>query len=120
MELSRDSKLLRIFIGSTDHLKHQPLYEAIVFAAKKNGLAGATVIKGVMAYGASTLVHTAKLIDISVDMPVIIEIVDHEARINDFVGIVSDMMEEANCGGLITLEKAEVLYYKAKKKVLNN
>jgi uncharacterized protein len=113
MELSRDSKLLRIFIGSTDHLKHQPLYEAIVFAAKKNGLAGATIIKGIISYGASTLVHTAKLIDISVDMPIIVEIVDLEVRINDFVGIVSDMMEEANCGGLITLEKAEVLYYKS-------
>ncbi|MEO6838183.1 MAG: DUF190 domain-containing protein [Ginsengibacter sp.] len=116
MELNRDSKLLRIFIGSTDHFKHQPLYEAIVFEAKKNGLAGATVIKGVMSYGASTLVHTAKLIEISVDMPVVVEIIDHETRINDFVGIVSDMMEEANCGGLITLEKAEVLYYKSKKK----
>jgi PII-like signaling protein len=112
MELSRDSKLLRVFIGSTDKIGHQPLYEAIVFAAKKNGLAGATVIKGIMSYGASTLVHTAKLIEISVDMPIVIEIVDHEARINDFVGIISDMMEEANCGGLITLEKAEVLYYK--------
>lgn len=116
MELSRDSKLLRIFIGSTDHLKHQPLYEAIVFAAKKNGLAGATVIKGIMSYGASTLVHTAKLIDISVDMPIIVEIVDLEARISDFVGIVSDMMEESGCGGLITLEKAEVLYYKSMRK----
>ena len=116
MELSRDSKLLRIFIGTTDHIKHQPLYEAIVFAAKKNGLAGATVIKGVMSYGASTLVHTSKLIDISVDLPIIVEIVDLEARINDFVGIVSGMMEEADCGGLITLEKAEVLYYKHGKK----
>ncbi|HUZ60420.1 MAG TPA: DUF190 domain-containing protein [Hanamia sp.] len=116
MELSRDSKLLRIFIGSTDHIKHQPLYEAIVFAAKKNGLAGTTVIKGIMSYGASTLVHTSKLIDISVDMPIIVEIVDLEARINDFVGIVGDMMEKAGCGGLITLEKAEVLYYKSKYK----
>ena len=116
MELNRESKLLRIFIGTTDHLKHQPLYEAIVFAAKENGLAGATVIKGVMSYGASVLVHTAKLIEISTDMPVIVEIIDHESRINGFVGIVSAMMEEANCGGLITLEKAEVLYYKAKKK----
>lgn len=113
MELSRDSKLLRIFIGSTDQIKHQPLYEVIVFAAKKNGLAGATVIKGIMAYGASSMIHTAKLIDISVDMPIIVEIVDLEARINDFVSIVSDMMQEAKCGGLITIEKAEVLYYKS-------
>lgn len=116
MELSRDSKLLRIFIGSTDHIKHQPLYESILFAAKKNGLAGATVTKGIMAYGASSLIHTAKLIDISVDMPIVVEIVDLEARINDFVGIVSEMMEKANCGGLITIEKAEVLYYKSRHK----
>jgi hypothetical protein len=116
MELTRDSKLLRIFIGSTNHLKHEPLYEAIVFAAKNNGLAGATVIKGIMSYGASSLVHTAKLMDISVNMPIIVEIIDHESKINDFVGIVSDMIAEANCGGLITMEKAEVLYYISRKK----
>ena len=116
MELSRDSKLLRIFIGATDHIKHQPLYELIVFAAKENGLAGATVIKGIMSFGASTLVHTAKLFDISVDMPIVVEIIDHETKVNDFVGIVSGMIEEANCGGLITLEKAEVLYYTSRKK----
>ncbi len=116
MELSRDSKLLRIFIGSADHIKHQPLYESIVFAAKKNGLAGVTVSKGIMSYGASTLIHTSKLIDISVDMPIVVEIVDHETKINDFVGIVSGMIEEANCGGLITIEKAEVLYYKSRPK----
>ena len=116
MELNRNSKLLRIFIGTTDHIKHQPLYEAIVFAAKENGLAGATVMKGVMSYGASSLVHTAKLIEISTDMAVIIEIIDHESKINGFVGIVSAMLEEANCGGLITLEEAEVLYYRSKKK----
>lgn len=116
MELSRDSKLLRIFIGSIDKLEHQPLYEAIVFAARKDGLAGATVIKGVMSYGASSLVHTAKLIDISEDMPIIVEIVDHGDKINEFVNIASSMMEQANCGGLITIEKAEVLYYKSRHK----
>ena len=116
MELSRDSKLLRIFIGSTDHIKHKPLYEAIVFAAKEYGLAGATVIKGVMSFGASSLVHTSKLIDISDDMPLIVEIVDLEEKIISFVNIISNMMDEANCGGLITLERAEVLYCKAKNK----
>lgn len=116
MELSRDSKLLRIFIGSTDKIGHQPLYEAIVFAAKKSRLAGATVIKGTMSFGASTLVHTSKLIEISEDLPIIVEIVDHENKINDFVVVVSSMMENANCGGLITMEKAEVLYYKSMRK----
>jgi PII-like signaling protein len=111
IELSRDSKLLRIFIGSIDKVEHQPLYEAIVFAARKEGLAGATVIRGVMSYGASSLIHTAKLIDISEDMPIIVEIVDHEENINAFVKVVSEMLDEANCGALITIEKAEVLYY---------
>lgn len=112
MELSRHSKLLRIFVGSTDKIGHQPLYEAIVFAALKEHLAGASVIKGIMSYGASTRVHTAKLIEISDDLPIIIEIVDQEEKINSFVNVVDALMEKANCGGLITIEKAEVLYYK--------
>lgn len=116
MELSRDSKLLRIFIGSIDKIEHRPLYEAIVFTARKEGLAGATVIKGIMSYGASSLVHTAKLIDISEDMPIVVEIIDHEKKINEFVEIVSYMLEKANCGGLMTIEKAEVIYYKSMQK----
>jgi PII-like signaling protein len=112
MELSPDSKLLRIFIGEIDKIGHQPLYEAILFAARKQGLAGCTVLRGIMSYGASSIVHTAKLIEISQDLPIIVEIVDHEEKINAFVGNVDKLMEQANCGGLITLEKAEVLYYK--------
>lgn len=116
MELSRDSKLLRIFIGSIDKIEHKPLYEEIVFLAKKNKLAGAAVIRGIMSYGASSLIHTAKLIEISEDLPIVVEIVDHAEKINAFVDIVSKLMEQANCGGLITIEKAEVLYYKSKSK----
>ncbi len=116
MELSRDSKLLRIFVGSIDSIGHQPLYEAIVFAAKKEGLAGASVTKGILSYGASALVHTAKLIDISEDLPIVIEIVDHEKKITPFVEIASELIEKANCGGLITIEKVQVLYYKSHPK----
>ena len=112
MELSRDSKLLRIFIGEIDKIGHQPLYEAILFAARKQGLAGCTVLRGIMSFGASSRVHTAKLIEISQDLPIIVEIVDHEEKINAFIESVDKLMEQANCGGLITLEKAEVLYYK--------
>lgn len=112
MELSRDSKLLRIFIGEIDKIGHQPLYEAILFAARKQGLAGCTVLRGIMSFGASSRVHTAKLIEISQDLPIVVELVDHEEKINAFVAIVDRLMEQANCGGLITLEKAEVLYYK--------
>jgi uncharacterized protein len=116
MEPNADSKLLRIFIGEIDKLGHQPLYEAILFAAKKQGLAGCTVYRGIMSYGASTIVHTAKFIEISQDLPIIIEIVDLEEKINAFVNTVDDMIQKAACGGLITIEKANVLYYKHRPK----
>lgn len=113
MTLETDSRLLRVFIGELDKVGHQPLYEAIVFAAKKQGLAGCTVLRGLMAFGASSHVHTAKLIEISQDLPIIIEIVEHEEKINQFVKTIDDLMNKAACGGLITIEKATVLYYKS-------
>ena|SRR2546423_13650167 len=116
MELSADSKLLRIFIGEIDKTGHQPLYEALLFAARERGLAGCTIIKGIMSYGASSRVHTAKLIDISEDLPIIIEIVDKEEKINAFVEVASDLLEKSGCGGLITIEKATVIYYKSSRK----
>ena len=114
MTLETDSKLLRIFIGELDKVGHQPLYEAIVFAAKKNGLAGCTAIRGLMSFGASSRVHTAKLIEISQDLPIIVEIVDQEDKINEFVKVVDDLFTRANCGGLMTIEKATVLHYRSK------
>ncbi|HVB04079.1 MAG TPA: DUF190 domain-containing protein [Chitinophagaceae bacterium] len=116
MELNSDSRLLRIFIGESDKTGHQPLYEAILFAARRSGMAGCTVIRGIMSFGASTVVHTAKFIDVSTDLPVIVEIVDLEEKINGFVIIVNEMMEKAGRGGLITVEKAGVLYYKHRRK----
>jgi uncharacterized protein len=116
METIENAKLLRIFIGELDKIEHQPLYEALVFKAKEKGLAGATVLKGVLSYGASSLVHSVKLWDISPDMPVIIEIVDSEDKINDFMPLVKEMMEKAGSGGLITLEKAEIIMYRSTKK----
>lgn len=117
LQLNPDSKLLRIFIGENDKVAHRPLYEALLFAAKKQGLAGATVSRGIMAYGASTRVHTAKLVDISQDLPIIVEIVDQEEKITEFLKIVNELMDEAACGGLVTVEKAQVLYYKPGKKM---
>jgi PII-like signaling protein len=114
--LKEDSKLLRIFIGDFDKLHHTPLYEAILLKAKTNGLAGGTVIRGIMSYGASSILHTAKLLDLSEDLPVIVEIIDHEEKIRAFIEVVGEMIEEAGCGGLITVEKAEVAYYKPKRK----
>jgi len=115
MQLDRDSKLLRIFIGELDKSHNIPLYEALVFAAKKQGIAGATVLRGILSYGASSRIHTAKLLDLSMDLPIVVEIVDHETKIQQFLETANTLIEEAGCGALITIEKAEVIHYKSKK-----
>jgi uncharacterized protein len=110
------AKLLRIFVGEIDKIGHRPLYEAIVLEARKQGIAGATVLRGIMGYGASTRIHTAKLIDISEDLPIVIEIADEEEKINNFIQVVNALMDECGRGGLITIEQVNVLYYEHKKK----
>jgi uncharacterized protein len=116
MENNPDAKLLRIFIGESDKAGHQPLYEAIVFEAKKQSLSGATVTRGIMGFGANSKVHTAKLFDISIDMPLVIEIVDTEEKIREFTKTVEQLFEQTKSGGLITIEKAEVIRYRAGNK----
>lgn len=116
MENNGNAKLLRIFVGESDKAGHQPLYEAIVFEAKKQSLSGATVTRGIMGFGANSKVHTTKLFDISVDLPLVIEIVDAEEKIREFIKTVEDLFEQTKSGGLITLEKAEVIRYRAGKK----
>ena len=116
MENTPDAKLLRIFIGESDKAGNQPLYEAIVFEAKKQSLSGATVTRGIMGFCANSKVHTAKLFDISIDLPLVIEIVDTEEKIRAFVKTVDEMFEQSNSGGLITIEKAEIIRYRAGKK----
>ena len=108
-----DAKLLRIFLGESDQYEQKPLYETIVFEAKKQGLSGATVMRGIMGFGANSKIHTAKLFDISSDLPVIVEIVDTLENINLFVKFVEQLFEESKSGGLITVEKAEVIRYKS-------
>ena len=115
MENQPDAKLLRIFIGESDKIGNLPLYEAIVFEAKKNGLSGATVTRGIMGFGANSKIHTAKLLELSSDLPLVVEIVDTEAHIREFTRMVEHLFEEAGSGGLITIEKAEVIRYKAGK-----
>lgn len=100
--------LLRIFIGEADHWHGKPLYEAIVLEARMRGLAGATVIKGFMGFGAHSRVHTAKLLELSQDLPTIIEIVDAPEKIEAFMPDLETMVGD----GLITLERAEVLLYR--------
>lgn len=114
MELQGQSKLLRIFVGEIDKVGHQLLYEAILLAAKEEGLAGGTVLKGVMSFGASSRIHLARLIELSEDLPIVIEIVDKDEKIDAFLPVVSDLIEKCGHGGLITVEKVEVLYYKPK------
>jgi PII-like signaling protein len=115
MQLDGQSTLLRIFIGEIDKIGHTPLYEMILKAARKDGIAGATVLRGIMSYGASTRIHTAKLIDISEDLPIVIEIVDSEEKIKTFLPVVDALFEQCGRGGLITTEKVNVLYYKPRK-----
>ncbi len=111
MELKGEAKLVRIFVGESDLIHHIPVYEKIVQEARKIHLAGATVFKGVMGYGGTSRIHTSKILRLSEDMPMIIEIVDEEEKINNFLPMLHDIFEEANCGGLITMEKAEIIKY---------
>ncbi len=115
MQLQGQSKLLRIFTGEADKIGHRLLYEAILIAAREKGLAGGTVLKGIMSYGASSHIHVARLIELSEDMPVVIEIVDHAEKIDNFLPVVNDLFDECGRGGLITVETVQVLYYKPKK-----
>ena len=116
MELLGQSKLLRIFLGEADRIGHQLLYEAILASAKEKGMAGGTVLKGVMSFGASTRIHRARLIELSEDLPIVVEIVDTAEKIDDFLTEVNNLFEQCGRGGLITVEKVDVLYYKPKKK----
>jgi uncharacterized protein len=115
MPLNGRSKLLRIYIGEIDKIGHTPLYEAIVKAARKEGIAGATVLRGILSYGASTRIHTAMLLDISEDLPIVIEMVDTDEKIEQFLPVVEALFDQCGRGGLITTEQVNVLYYKPKK-----
>lgn len=108
MQIPRQAVLLRIFIGEDDKFGASPLYEAIVLKARELHLAGATVLRGPMGYGKSSRLHTSKILRLSEDLPLIIEIVDSEDSINRFLPALNDMM---NTSGLITLEKVQVLQY---------
>lgn len=114
MDLHGQSKLLRIFAGEDDRLEHDLLYEKILFTAREQGLAGATVIRGIMSFGASSRVHRAKLIELSEDLPIIIEIVDSAEKIEAFLPFVNNLLEQCGKGGLITIENVDVIYYKSK------
>lgn len=111
MKISGDGKLLRIFVGESDRVGGRPLYEAIVHKAHDLGLAGATVWRGIEGFGAASRIHTAKILRLSEDLPILIEIVDSEEKIRAALPLFDAMIEASGGGGLITLEKAEIIKY---------
>jgi len=115
MEISGQALLLRIFVGESDKIGHLPLFEAIVREARDAGLAGATVLKGVLGYGATARIRTTKILDISADLSMVVEIVDEESKIEAFQATLSNLMDRANCGGLVTLENVRVIHYLPEK-----
>ncbi|MEW6305909.1 MAG: DUF190 domain-containing protein [Verrucomicrobiota bacterium] len=109
MKLPEKGQLLRIFIGESDQWDGKPLYEAIVLKARELGIAGATVLRGPLGYGANSHLHTAKILRLSFDLPMIIEIVDTEEKVNLLLPHLDDMVKE----GLVTLEDVRVLKYRS-------
>lgn len=109
MELTGEAKLLRIFIGEADKHDHVPLYEVIVKAARSAGLSGATAWRGVLSYGGTSRIRSAKILDLSMDLPMIVEIVDDALRIDAFLPTLNALIEEAQCGGLVTVENVHVI-----------
>jgi hypothetical protein len=108
MKLPEDALLLRVFIGESDQYHGKPLYEQIVIKARELNLAGATVLRGIMGFGADSRIHTAKLLELSVDLPMVIEIVDTEDNISKLMPFIDETVRE----GLVTLEKMRVIKYR--------
>ena len=111
MQIPQEAVLLRIFIGENDRFEHHPLYEAIVLKAREMHLGGATVLRGPMGFGHSSRLHTAKILRLSEDLPFVIEIVDSEQKIDEFLPVLDTMMGS----GLVTIEKIKVLQYGTKR-----
>lgn len=109
MTIPEEGYLLRIFIGESDRHGHLPLYESIVLQAREAGLAGASVLRGVMGYGKHSVLHTAKILRLSEDLPMIIEIVDSLERIEKFLPALDELIKD----GLVTIEKVKVIHYRA-------
>ncbi len=113
MQLPQEGSLLRIFIGEADKVEHKPLYEWIVLQAREQGLAGATVLRGMMGFGANTRkIQTFRFDTLSEDLPIVVEIVDTQERLNQFL----EWIEPHLGAGLVTMEKAQIRFYKADKK----
>ena len=112
MNIPEEGQLLRIFIGESDKWNGRPLYEAIIFKAREMGIAGATMLRGMMGYGAASRIHTAKILRLSEDMPVVVEIVDSADKI---AALLPEIEEMAEGGLLMTLERVKVIQYRSTK-----
>jgi PII-like signaling protein len=112
MMLPEEGKLLRIFVGEQEAHQGKPLYQWLVEEARNKGLAGATVLRGMEGYGAHSRLHTAKVLRLSIDLPVVIEIVDTEEKIEAFLPVVDDVIPE----GLATVERVEIRFYRSREK----
>ena len=120
MKTNDNVKILRVYTSSTDKLKHSPLYEMLVFAARRNGMAGATVHKGVMGFGGSSVIHSAKFWETNDKLPVVVEIIDEGSKIEAFFEVIKPYLENVRYGCLVTMEDAQVMLYKSgSKKILS-
>ena len=111
MKIPEEGQLLRIFIGESDRWQGKPLYEAIILKAREMGIAGATMLRGMMGYGAASRIHTAKILRLSEDLPIVVEIVDSKEKITALLPTIEEMVQE----GLVTLENVRVLQYRSGK-----
>lgn len=113
MILEGEAKKLKVIIGESDRVYRRPLYEAIVFAAKKYQLAGVTVYKGLLSFGAESINNNSRVFSLSSEKPVVIEMVDRKERIDDFSVIVSKLLEKSGCGGIVYIGNVDVVVYKS-------
>ena len=111
MRLPEEGSLLRIFIGESDKHEGKPLYEWMVLKARKEGLAGATVLRGMLGFGRSSRIHTAKILRLSEDLPIIVEIVDTLEKLETFIAVIDEVIQE----GLVTIEKTNVRFYRGRQ-----
>jgi uncharacterized protein len=108
IRLPSEAELLRVFVGESDHYGGKPLYEAIILEARRRGMAGATALRGLMGFGAHSRLHTAKVLRLSEDLPIVVEIVDTPEKIEELLPKLDEMIEE----GLVTLERVRVITYR--------
>ena len=115
MKIEGEGKLLRIFVGEADKFCSRPLFEVIIEKARELGLAGSTVLRGIEGFGANSRIHTAKILRLSEDLPIVIEIVDTDDKIKKALPVFEQMIAESNCGVLMTMERVEIIKYTSKK-----